>query len=846
VSDTQDEIASRAPPPADRERRATLEFLEQGIACLVEPFVILEPVLDDDAVVDARLSYANQAARRGWSAPIPTGGALSDYWTRFDQFIEGANAAWSGQPSTFRIDTFVAPRPELLPTIEDVTIVRAGERLVVTSKNRTAEIQAVKELEASESRFHATADALVQQMHVHQPIFDDDGRFVDTEIVYANPAAEASLPLSRPHAGKRGTELFPNFSTIFVALYAEAWANPEVAASVVVDNLEGVVPRLSSSYLEVQARRIGAQIVTVAVDRSEEMRVVRALERSRARLQAVVEEIALAEERFRTAVETMSDPLLLLDDHDDAGERRIVYANRAAAAVLGRQWEIVRDVSIAEAVDDPTLAQALADDSAGTVAVHLVVDGRPRTFDVSCTASGVRRVAVLRDVSVRDEEVARLDRIATHDSHTGLPNRRLLDRHLHEIISSCSEGVRSVAIVVVELDELEVIQRSLGYRIADRVLDEMIGRLTAHSPTGAFVAGLSSTSFAVVLADVATSTDVLRIATDLVGVMARPVEVDGTRLHVGATAGVSFAPRHGREAEALVKRAKTAAWTAARQQTAALVWQLDADLEAPRRVRQLGEVDRALSNGEMFLEYQPKIELASGRLVSAEALVRWNHPQRGRISATEFIGDVEQSALAIPFTAWTLRTALTTWLTNALSLPFGSRVAVNLPARLVGNPDLLRLVQDALASTNAPPAILELEITERGLVGSDGIVGKNLKALRELGVDVVIDDFGTGHASLGYLRRLPVAGVKIDRTFMRHLDRDEVNQAIVTACVGVAAAVGIATVAEGIESNAELAAAISLGCEHGQGYHIARPLPIEELLERLGASGTIAISSSGR
>ena len=164
---------------------------------------------------------------------------------------------------------------------------------------------------------------------------------------------------------------------------------------------------------------------------------------------------------------------------------------------------------------------------------------------------------------------------------------------------------------------------------------------------------------------------------------------------------------------------------------------------------------------------------------------------------------------------------------------------MNLPARLVGNPDLLSLVHDALAATNAPPEILELEITERGFVGSDSIVGKNLEALRALGVDVVIDDFGTGHASLGYLRRLPVAGVKIDRTFMKHLDRDNVNRAIVTACVGVATAVGIAVVAEGIETEGELAAAIALGCDHGQGFHIARPCPIATLVERLSSSGTL-------
>ncbi|MGD9705165.1 MAG: EAL domain-containing protein, partial [Acidimicrobiia bacterium] len=707
---------------AERERRAMQALLEQGIAHLVEPFIVLEPVLDGDVVVDARLTYANNAATDGWAVPMPIGSILSEYWTRFDDFLHGANEAWSGGTARYRIDTFADPLPELLPTVDDVTIVRAAEQLVVTSNNRTAEIQALNELAASEARFRSTADALVQQMHVHQPIFDDAGNFVDTEIVYANPAAEAAIPQSRPHAGKRGTALFFNFTDTFETLYSKAWVHPDAPASVVVDNLDGAIARMPSTYLEVQARRMGDQIVTVAVDRGVEMRAVRALQRSRARLQEVFEEMALAEERFRTAVETMSDPLLLLDDHGGADECRIIYANRAAAALLGRPWEFVRDILIAEVVDDPELARVLTDTSPGTVAVHLIVEGGLRTFDVSRTASGVRRVAVLRDVSVRDEEAARLDQIATHDSQTGLPNRRLLDRHLHERIAASSETARSVAVVVIEIDEVEAIRRSLGYRVADRILDEMVRRLRAHAPGGSFVAGLSTTSFAVVLADVMTSTDVVAGATELVRALARPVDVGGTTLHVGATAGISFAPLHGRETEALVMRAKTAAWTAARQQTAALVWQPDADLEASRRVQQLGEIDRALSNGEMFLEYQPKIELATGRLVSAEALVRWNHPQRGLVAPSEFIADVEQSALAIPFTAWTLRVALSTWLAHADELPQGSRVAVNLPARLVGNPGLIALIEDALVTTAAPAELLELEITERGLVASEEIV----------------------------------------------------------------------------------------------------------------------------
>jgi diguanylate cyclase (GGDEF)-like protein len=816
---------------AEHERRATQALLEEGVAHLVEPFLVLQPILDDAGeIIDASLVYANSAAAKAWVHEFPIGDRLTEHWSRVGQFVVAARAAWSGQAARYRIDTFAEPLPELVPTVHDVTVVRAGDLFVLTSNDRTAELMATRELEASEARFRSTADALVQQMHVHEPVFDEHGRFYDTEIVYANPAAQEAIPRGRAHAGMRGSELFSKFNEVFDALYGESWLHPGAAASVVVDNLGGNDPAMPTTYLEVQARRIGEQIVTVAVDRTVEMRAVRALQRSQARLRDAFEEVALAEERFRTSVEAMREPLLLLDDAD--GARRVVYANDAAARLLRHLPADSIGLPVVDAVEDQELATILTEDSMDTVAVHLVVDGRPRTFDVSRTASGMRRIAVLRDVSTRDAEAAMLDVIATHDPHTGLPNRLLLDRHVGELLGS-TPGSKPFTVVVLEIDQLETIQRSLGFRVADRIVIESVQRLIASVPNDSFVAGLSTTSFAVVLDDPVEQADVLELATDLVKILARPIDVDGTLLHVGATAGISYAPLHGGDAEELVMRAKSAAWMAGRQQRPAQVWRPEADTESTRRVEQLGEIDRALSSGEMFLEYQPRIELVTRRFVGAEALVRWRHPQRGLISPSEFVADVEQSAFAIPFTAWTLRSALSTWLANAGQLPAGARVAVNLPARLVANPGLVALVSEALAGARASAEVLELEITERGLVGAEDIVVENLEALRSLGVKVLIDDFGTGHASLGYLRRLPLAGVKIDQMFITGLEHDRVNQAVVTACLGVAAAVGIEAIAEGVETEQELAAAIALGCEQGQGYLIAPPGSMAALLEHL-------------
>ena len=239
-------------------------------------------------------------------------------------------------------------------------------------------------------------------------------------------------------------------------------------------------------------------------------------------------------------------------------------------------------------------------------------------------------------------------------------------------------------------------------------------------------------------------------------------------------------------------------------------------------------MDKALSNNELFVEYQPQINLVTGRVIGAEALVRWNHPTIGRLPPSSFVAEVEESALALRFTAWVLRRALEEWM--QASPPAGTRLAVNLPPALAGDPGLIPLVEEALIATGADPSMLELEITERGLLALGPVVVSNLSALHSLGVNFTIDDFGTGQASLLYLRRLPVQGVKIDRTFMLHLERDRVNRAIVSACVGVAASLDVSVVAEGLETPDEMSAALELGCGFGQGFHIARPMAMQDLV----------------
>jgi len=564
-------------------------------------------------------------------------------------------------------------------------------------------------------------------------------------------------------------------------------------------------------------------------------------------LHEALERTAAAEEQFRTSVDAITDPVLLLAG--EGADTTVVYVNAAGIGVFGLTEPLSAPRPLAELTLDSETTATL---SSGSEFSHGVTMTTPdgSAFDVAVSYAGERRIAAFRNVSRLRAEASLLERLARHDPVSGLPNRRGLDLHLGQKLGDLLLHRRSLTVMVFEVDHVEAVQRSYGFATADRVMSEVQRRLKMATKRYASVAGaepflaqLTGTSFALVI-DAADRGAMTEFADSVAASMARPVMIDRVGLHVEVSAGLAFTPMHGRDADTLVMRAKSAAWTARRRHAPSFVWQPAVDDGPVARVELLAEVDAALSNDELFVEYQPQIDLATGNVVGAEALVRWNHPTIGRMPPARFVAEVEESTLAPRFTSWILRRALEEWM-NA-GPPPGLRVAVNLPPTLAGDPALIPMVEDALIATGASPSMLELEITERGLVAPGPVVLENLGALHALGVKFGIDDFGTGQASLLYLRRLPVQAVKIDRTFMMHLERDKVNRAIVSACVGVAESLGIDVVAEGLENLLEVTAALELGCGFGQGFHIAPPMSMVEFAAFLEENAAAAGRSNVR
>jgi len=444
------------------------------------------------------------------------------------------------------------------------------------------------------------------------------------------------------------------------------------------------------------------------------------------------------------------------------------------------------------------------------------------------------RTAAL-EAEVRDRRLAeaRASYLAHHDELTGLPNRALFMDRLQQAIARAGRIGHSVAVLFLDLDRFKNINDSLGHATGDEML-KMVGALCAKDLREAdTVARLGGDEFIVCLGDVGSAEEAGSVARRLLADITRGFEIGGHKLHANASIGISLYPADGADAETLIRNADTAMYHAKGDGRGTFHFfrpQMTERVKG-RLALELG-LRRALERKEFVLHFQPIVQLGSGKLVGAEALVRWNHPERGLVSPAEFIPVAEDIGLIVPIGEWVLQEACAraaTWPKTGNGPLF---VAVNLSARQFHEGSLVSVVGNALAQSGLPASQLELEITESVLMQQTEASIRMLRDFEALGVKLAIDDFGTGYSSLGYLKRFPVSTLKIDRSFLRDVSRDDDDRAIVTAIMAMARSLGLTVTAEGVERTEQAAFLRELGCEQVQGYLYARPGPAEEF-ERL-------------
>ncbi|MHB8346452.1 MAG: putative bifunctional diguanylate cyclase/phosphodiesterase [Acidiferrobacterales bacterium] len=437
---------------------------------------------------------------------------------------------------------------------------------------------------------------------------------------------------------------------------------------------------------------------------------------------------------------------------------------------------------------------------------------------------------MLEDITARKEAEEQLSFLANHDALTGLPNRSLFNDRLSQAVIEADRRERLVGVIFLDLDHFKNINDTLGHEAGDELLRSVAQRLLSNVRHGDTVARLSGDEFALVLAGMVHVDDAARVAQKLIDCFAAPFRAAGHELFVSPSIGITLFPFDDSSIEGLLKNADIAMYRAKEQgRNTYQFYAAEMTSEAFERLSMEGDLRRALDRSEFLLHYQPVVSLDTGEVLRVEALIRWQHPQRGLIMPAQFIPLAEDTGLIGPIGEWALQTACSHYEMMRHSGAGAPRMAVNLSARQFRQPGLARAIEEALGLSGMNPDELELELTESMLMHNVDIATSVLRELSGMGVQLCIDDFGMGYSSLSYLKRFPIDWLKVDRSFVHDITTDPDDAAIVTAIIAMAHSLDIRVTAEGVENESEAAFLRSRGCDAMQGYLVSRPLDAGDL-----------------
>ena len=542
-----------------------------------------------------------------------------------------------------------------------------------------------------------------------------------------------------------------------------------------------------------------------------------------------------------------------------APDGRILFSNAAFNRFLGCETDAVVGRNAAAVLDAERGARSVALD-------RLAIEGGepiPSFEEELVGATGERRffltgkfpilnqdgvvTAVLTsslDLTTQKRTEAHLRHMAHHDALTGLANRTLLNECLRAQIVRARRGDQIFALHLIDLDGFKTVNDLLGHSAGDRYIQAVANRLRAAMREEDTLARLGGDEFAIIQTHVASSQDAADFARRLLDVVASADCFEGSPARATASIGIALHPEDGGDCEQLLKNADLAMYRAKVDRGNRFCF-FAADMNA--RLQREALLDRqlrlALDHGEFVVWYQPQVDLRSGRIIGAEALVRWNRPQFGLVQPGAFLPRAEENGLIQPITEWVLGEACRAarrWQTRRGT---GIPVAVNLSPAQLADGSAPRAVSTALSAAGLDPRLLELEITESTLLDRVDSVAGDLARMRDMGVRVAMDDFGVGYSSLSYVKRLPVTRIKIDQCFVRDLHQSLSDLAIVRAIVHLGHGLGLEILAEGVETASQAQQLREEGCDFGQGYHFARPMPEDEFIRLLMSDQAFSLSA---
>lgn len=443
----------------------------------------------------------------------------------------------------------------------------------------------------------------------------------------------------------------------------------------------------------------------------------------------------------------------------------------------------------------------------------------------------VRIDGLMDETTEARQNLDRLNVLATTDNLTGLPNRALfLDRLNQAIVTAKRDGGQQVVLMLMDLDHFKEINDTLGHPAGDAILRQVAHRLSGVLRESDTLARLGGDEFAVLLPEAEDGRAAgAKVADTLLKCFGEPFWYRDNELYLGAGIGISVFPEHGHTSDTLMSRADVAMYGAKHRDIPYCFYDPESDPHTHDRLQLATDLRHALERDELALYYQPQIDILSGEVVGVEALLRWNHPDRGVIQPDHFLPFAERTGLIHPITEWVLDTALAQCrLWRQAGYPL--RVAVNVSARSFQERSIVPKLERAMADCNScvRPEFLAIEITENTLMGDIESGARMLRQLEDLGVTIAVDDFGTGYSSLAYLKKLPIRSIKVDKSFVQNMASDESDAAIVKSTVDLAHNLGCEVVAEGVENAEVLELLTALGCDHAQGFHIGKPMEVSD------------------
>ena len=650
--------------------------------------------------------------------------------------------------------------------------------------------------------------------------------FIDTQLNTLLNLADHDrrAAVDSADAAYRRTLLGAGLGIILAALLAAVvvlWVRRHVAAPLL--DLAGNIRQLAAGDLEVNPRHLGrgdevGTLAAVVAGYRDSLAAGRELENAARR----------ERERLRVAVAQMPLGLCMFD-----AKRRLVVGNRRFAEIYDLDEALLQPgttlaaMLAAEAATGSRamamLAAAIDRGETGAEVLELAEDRAVSMTHQPLAEGGW--VATHEDITERRRTEARIAHMARHDALTGLANRVLFREKLDQALALARRG-QGFALLCLDLDRFKQVNDALGHPVGDALLQAVSDRVRAELREVDMLARLGGDEFAIIQNNAGTPAAATALATRIVETLCAPFQLQGHEVKIGTSIGIALAPHDSEDADTLFKCADMALYEA--KAGGRNRWDFfDPAMDEAAQMKRALENDlaRALEAGEFELHYQPIVELASRRITGLEALLRWRHPVRGLIPPAAFIPLAEEAGLIVPIGQWVLHQACT----EARGWPEGLRVGVNLSAAQFGPRGLVAAVQSALMASRFDPRRLVLEITETVMLHDTDATLDTLHRLKALGVLVAMDDFGTGYSSLSYLQRFPFDRVKIDRCFTQELDRSEKANAIVRAMTDLCGGLGMGTVAEGVETEAQAAALLREGCVEAQGYLFGRPCPPAQL-----------------